>query len=189
MSTAKVVVVLDRLVLADGRRDPSRSGSVVVLLRARVEAAHRPLDDLPDDDPERHGVPLAALELVEAGAGGRSAPPRRRPRGRAGAGSRARGRGGSSSRPGACVLRPRAVDCLRRRAHRSSRTESLRARLDLTRRPRKRSPPATDSSLDERSSMPTSSRSRSPFSSASRSSTAASSWRRSSRACSRAPST
>src|SRR2546428_75770 len=40
-------------------------GQRVVGLRARVEAAHRPLDDLPDDDAEGHAVGLAPLELPE----------------------------------------------------------------------------------------------------------------------------
>jgi len=61
---AEVVGVLDSLVLVAGGGIPA-FGQRLVLFRARVGAAHRPLDDLPADDAEGHAVRLAPLELVE----------------------------------------------------------------------------------------------------------------------------
>ena len=61
---AEVVGILDALALVAGGGIPV-VGQRVVGLRARVEAAHRPLDDLPDDVAEGHAVRLAPLELGE----------------------------------------------------------------------------------------------------------------------------
>ena len=66
-------------------------------------------------------------------AGRRAGRPRPPPAGRAPAPPPTPGRGTRSSRGAGCAPSPRAVACPRHRAHRASRTESLRTRPDLTR--------------------------------------------------------